>query len=208
VNRSSDQTASRRFLDAFAAIEKHLQNRSHEPAMRRATFYELVDAIAKVDAAVRRYQIDLKEYADLRNAIVHERIGGEPIAEPHMQTVVALEAILRLITAPPKLASVFSKAVIVCSPEEPVSSAARKMRRGNFSQLPVVENRIAAMLTGETIARWLADSWETMRLFWARPSQKYYAIPRIPITGDCSLPARAYLTPRTYLTISLVEGSP
>src|SRR4051812_42816091 len=36
---------------------------------------------------------DLKEFADLRNAIVHERRGGHSIAEPHEKTVRRLEEI-------------------------------------------------------------------------------------------------------------------
>jgi CBS domain-containing protein len=148
--------ASARFLDAFQRIEKHLKNRSQTVDTHRTTFYELVDAAAESDSAVRRYRIDLKEFADLRNAIVHERIGGEPIAEPHMQTVLTLETILSQVSAPPSLRSRFAKAVVCCSPSDPISTAARKMREGNFSSLPVVKDRIIALLTGETIARWLS----------------------------------------------------
>jgi CBS domain-containing protein len=148
--------ASARFLDAFQRIEKHLKNQSKAADTHRTTFYELVDSAAERDSAVRRYRIDLKEFADLRNAIVHERIGGEPIAEPHMQTVIALETILSQVSAPPSLRSRFAKAVVYCSPSDPISSAAQKMRVGNFSSLPVVKERVTALLTGETIARWLS----------------------------------------------------
>jgi predicted transcriptional regulator len=148
---------SRRFLNAFHAIEAHLKklsSRSRAGGSPRDTFYGLVDS-AKGDAAVYRFQFDLKEYADLRNAIVHERKGGLPIAEPHPDTVEAIEGILRQLVAPPKLVTKFRKKVQTCRPEDPIRIPARVMRDHNFSQMPVYGEEFLALLTSETIARWI-----------------------------------------------------
>ncbi len=77
VAPNSDQ-----FLDAFSRIEKLL--RRMVDGRRVDSFTFLVREAAKRSATVRRVEQDLLEYADLRNAIVHERGGGFVIAEPAM----------------------------------------------------------------------------------------------------------------------------
>jgi CBS domain-containing protein len=101
---------------------------------------------------------DLKEYGDLRNAIVHDGFGGQPIAEPHDETVAKLEAILEKLRDPPKLVPAFNVPVVTCEVAQPVGHAAKAMLDGGFSQLPVYENgTFRELLTAETIARWLGD---------------------------------------------------
>jgi hypothetical protein len=78
-------TYSGRFLNASAPIEKHL--RTIVDGERYVTFAALVDKASAGSAVVRRYRDDLREYGDLRNAIVHERSDGYPIAEPHANVV-------------------------------------------------------------------------------------------------------------------------
>jgi hypothetical protein len=73
-----------RFVDAFHTIEKDLRRRTNAgPDVR---FYKLVDLVAPKDALVARHQVDLKEWADLRNAIVHEKTRrhiARPFAGPY-----------------------------------------------------------------------------------------------------------------------------
>jgi hypothetical protein len=88
---------SESFLNSFAAIEKHL--RSIGKADRSASFYQVVDSSARSDRVVRRYRDDLKEYADLRNAIVHERFDGHVIAEPNDRAVADLSKLQAMLTA-------------------------------------------------------------------------------------------------------------
>ena len=76
---------SERFLNAFSKIEKYI--RKLIAGDRRATFYALVDDASKKNSAVNTYRTDLKEFADLRNAIVHERTDGHVSAEPRDDTV-------------------------------------------------------------------------------------------------------------------------
>ena len=148
-------TAGERFLNAFAAIERLLRQKAG--ARREERFSALVEMAATRDPAVRRLAVDLKEYADLRNAIVHERGGGHLIAEPHESTVSRLEAIRSLLERPPQLGSSFHGPVKVSDPSEPVGTAAQEMRAGDFSQIPVYEGpTFVGLLTAETVTRWLA----------------------------------------------------
>jgi predicted transcriptional regulator len=154
------ERASDRYLNAFAAIERHL--RKLVAGSRQDSFYSLVDMAAKKSSSVRRRRDELKEYADLRNAIVHERIDGEPIAEPHDKVVARLEKISELLSNPPRVESAFLGQVSICEPADRVRDVAHKMLLGDFSQLPVYLNQeLIGLLTAETLARWLATRFET-----------------------------------------------
>lgn len=150
---------SDRFLNVFAAIERHL--RKLTAGGRQDTFYALVDTAAQKTASVRRYRVELKEYADLRNAIVHERIDGDPIAEPHEKAVRRLEQIHELLTTPPKVGPEFLGQVTTCEPSDRVRDVARKMLEGDFSQLPVYRGgELIGLLTAETLTRWMSTRFE------------------------------------------------
>ena len=78
---------------AFIDIDtswKIAQTKRHIP-------YQLVDKAALIPLC--DIAIELKEYGDLRNAIVHERIDDQPIAEPH-EKWCAMEAIRDLLPRP------------------------------------------------------------------------------------------------------------
>jgi CBS domain-containing protein len=72
--------------------------------------------------------------------------------------VGGLEAIVELLTKPPKVGDIFRHKVERADVGEPVGRAAKAMLDGNFSQLPVYDgSHFIELLTAETIARWLAD---------------------------------------------------
>ena len=77
------------FLDAFASVERYLRLRvaadTHMP------FSRMLRQVASDDSLLACFSDDLREFADLRTAIVHERGGGRAIAEPHDEVVLVLE---------------------------------------------------------------------------------------------------------------------
>ena len=155
------------FLDAYASVEKLL--RGWLDPDRSMSFGRLVDLAARVRPAVRHYRDDLKELSQLRNAIVHEPGGGHPIADPYPETVETLQDILALLLSPPRLLALAeasppagSTAVEICRPSEQIGVAAGRMYAGRFSQLPVYdEGRFVALLTAETVMRWVADGLQS-----------------------------------------------
>jgi len=147
---------SRRFLNAFIGIEQALEKIVKNK--RRVPFYQLVDLAAKTDPFVREIAIELKEYGDLRNAIVHERIDDKPIAEPHQDVVERLERIRVLMHSPPTVEESFLGPVITCNLEDSISAAITKMHANSFSKLPVYKShRFMGILTAEAVTYWLAD---------------------------------------------------
>lgn len=145
---------SDRFLTAFGAIEFYLRALTGEP--KRTRFYTMVDKAAEINAAVRRYADDLKEFADLRNAIIHERTDEHVIAEPNDLAVCQIEHIQRLLEHPPRVIPVFQKQVLSMQAADPIAAAAYAMLVNNYSQLPIYEDReFSGLLTTEGITRWL-----------------------------------------------------
>jgi CBS domain-containing protein len=146
---------SAKFLNAFAAVEKLLRNLSG--ADRHVPFYQLVDAAALRSAAVGRHREDLREYADLRNAITHERRGGEAIAEPHDSVVSDLQRLAAALANPPRVLPTFAKQVHTVHVSDPIDKALAFFFPRNFSQVPVVsDGRVVGLLTTNTVSRWLA----------------------------------------------------
>ena len=149
-------TNSERFLQAFGAIERHL--RMQTGLEKRARFYTLVDKGAEMNAAVRRFSDDLKEFADLRNAIVHERTDEHVIAEPNDLAVRQIEHIQDLLEHPPRVIPIFQKQVHHMTTDDPIAVAAYLMRQHGFSQLPIyAADGFRGLLTTDDIARWLGE---------------------------------------------------
>lgn len=147
------------FLSVFSDIEKWL--RSAAGVDRSVPFFQLVDRVATREAAVRRYRDDLKEFADLRNAIVHERGDGRVIAEPNERALADFELIRRALVNPPKVVPLFRREVKCRGDAEPVGHAVADMRAGSFSQMPILrDGAVVAVLTSETVVRWLASEVE------------------------------------------------
>jgi CBS domain-containing protein len=145
---------SERFLSAFSSIEKALRERA--AGDRWSPFYSVVDLLSQGDVGVRHYRDDLKEFADLRNAIVHERTDGHPIAEPNDRAVADIERLARLILSPPTLLPAFQREVQTVGAEEPVGKALLLIGARGFSQVPVLDGaKIVGMVNGTTVVRWL-----------------------------------------------------
>jgi len=148
---------TKRFISAYNEIDSFLRRLCKEGA--QATFSSLIVRAAQTNKAVGHHTQDLREYADLRNAILHGYREDEPIATPYSKTVKTLEAIRDDLIAPPKVGTLFPTKVSVCNPDSFISVVAQQMFQTSFSQLPVYsESKLEALLTTDTIARWLAYS--------------------------------------------------
>jgi hypothetical protein len=84
---------------------------------RYISYAELVRRVSNLDKGYHKFQRYLEEFGDLRNAIVHERIDGEVIAEPHLKIVLEIEQIASVLTQPERVKDHFLKKVDVVSEE-------------------------------------------------------------------------------------------
>lgn len=147
------------FLDAFSSIERELRRLTNED--KNASFSHLLNKAKKSNAIVARLADDLRQLSDLRNAIVHERREGEPIADPREATVAEIRQIEELLLGPPKVTDLPHSEVVLTTSSETIGNAAQRMYDGDFSQLPVYDDgKWSGLLTAETIARWVASKLE------------------------------------------------
>ena len=148
---------TKRFVGAYNAIDSFLRRTCKEGAQE--TFSRLVTKTATANKAVHFYAQDLREYADLRNAILHGYREDEPIATPLAKTVKELENIRDKVLSPPKVITLFSAKVAFCDPDDHIGIVTKQMFQTKFSQIPVYrDKKLEALLTTDTIVRWLAES--------------------------------------------------
>ena len=93
--------------------------------------------------------MELQEYADLRNAIVHQRSDeGHIIAIPIDEVVAEIEELARKICEPPKVSAHFLKPVKICDPQTEIREAVDIMETMGSSKLPVyAQGGFHALLT-------------------------------------------------------------
>ncbi|NLY38218.1 MAG: hypothetical protein GX044_02830 [Firmicutes bacterium] len=143
-----------RFLNAYAVIEHEMQKLLDLKEHRR--FSDLVHRAAKINPVIEQFKFDLKEFGDLRNAIVHDRAGGKVIAEPNDEVVAQIEKIAALLLEPPKVLPLFRKKVLLLAAGDPVSRAVKEMSLHGFTQIPVLErDTMIGLLTSHMVIKWM-----------------------------------------------------
>ena len=156
----SDQTVNRAipFLAAFNDIEAYL--RELLQAKKSDNFRWMVDLAVRKHLLSEEHAVELREYAELRNAITHGLYTEDmrPIAEPLPETVAEIERIRDILRDPPTALGVLGHhEVHTLTPEDDIREALRVIRSTTISQLPIYDNgRCTGILTTNTIARWVA----------------------------------------------------
>lgn len=147
---------SAEFMNIFNKLEKYFKDQVDDG--ERRPFYSLISTLKHSNSNVRYYYVKLKEYADLRNAIVHERIDGRVIAEPNEYAIKELQLIYDKITTSPKVIEVCAHSVKTLSIRDNLSIALGLMNKHGFSQIPIYdENRVyAGMLNSIAISCWMS----------------------------------------------------
>jgi hypothetical protein len=130
-----NMTNSERFLKAFAQLERFLKDNA--PHQRHRSFYQLVELVGETQPAVKQVEHDLKEYADLRNAIIHERRGEMVIAEPNPYAVNDIERIAELVRTPPKIIPLFRTQVAELSEDREIAVAVKMIYKKSISEIPI-----------------------------------------------------------------------
>lgn len=151
---------AQRFLSAYASIEKSLKQITGNT--RYVKFYQLLEEASRKNKFAQKYEIELQEYAELRNAIVHQRDGvGKIIAQPTLETVEDIEKIAELLDEIPPVSKFFLKKVLFCELNESILEVQKRMEENNISKMPVyAESGVVGILTVEAIAKWACGQLE------------------------------------------------
>ncbi|TYB95229.1 MAG: CBS domain-containing protein [Kosmotoga sp.] len=153
------------FINTFASIEKLLAKEVKQSEYVK--FYELIEMAKKKNAIVRHNECDLKQFADLRNAIVHNRPGGHPIAKSYVETVRSIKKIYIQLKEPPLIKNL-AKKVETISPKTKLSEVLKIIYNKKYSQIPVYDNSsdYVGIITTNAITRWMiSESYQGLVSF-------------------------------------------
>lgn len=155
-----DRQNSERFLSAFNKIEKKMK--SLIDRKDHVSFFKAIDLSKKEHATIRKFEDELREFGDLRNAIVHHRTETEyVIAEPHPEIVELIEQIEKLLSTPVTVGTLFAREVHTVRLEDTLKEVLRMVRDRNFKHIPIYDGaEFSGLLTANGIMRWLASTAE------------------------------------------------
>ncbi len=153
VNKNNSEI----FLEVFTEIERSLKEICNDEYT--SNFSELLRKARGLNQVVNYYASDLKEFAQLRNAIVHTRRQNFIIAEPHHDVVQEVVHINKLLQNPPLVKTVMKPNPFRVSSSARVKEVLNTFAEKGFMRCPVVENgQVVGLITAKTIARWLVSS--------------------------------------------------
>lgn len=145
---------AQRFLDAYSGIEKKLAEQIRET--RYIPFSQLIYRCAKNNYVVSNNLETLREYNELRNAIVHTRgEENEIIAQPCDSVVENIERILRLLSMEDSILNYACRPVKTVKLTDDIHSAFALMEKMETSKIPVYEDKTyKGILTAGMVASW------------------------------------------------------
>ena len=151
---------SDRFITSYNRLDHSM--RKIVGTQEHMSFFRLIDLAKKHSAIIRKYEADLREYGDLRNAIVHHRTTSEyAIAEPHDEVVEKMEEIEEALTKPITVGQMFSVQVTVFQETDSLSYALKVIKDKKYNQFPVYRgNQFLGLITPVRIVMWMASQAE------------------------------------------------
>jgi predicted transcriptional regulator len=147
------------FEITFNQIHQHLKELNGYP--KNDNFVELLQRSKLKHSVIRVHFDQLKQYAKLRNAIVHERISGDYfIATPHTDVVDQLKRIKRTLDQPPKALEFATQPVLYFKEDTDLTHIIEAFEEHGISQFPIynLDRSFAGLLTNDGIVRWLSQN--------------------------------------------------
>ncbi len=142
------------FLTLFNKIEQFLDklNQSTE----HYGFRRLVDYLSKNNDLVATYKMELVDYLELRNALVHKSTG-KPIAEPSDEVIKKMKEIYDALSNPPLAINIAAKPVYTCTTKTPILEVIKEMNRNFYTAIPVYnQDLFVGVFSDHSLTRWLA----------------------------------------------------
>ena len=158
MTNQAEPTRTETFIALFNELEQFL--RDSTGAARNVPFVGLVQSASKRNAAIRHHGQQMREWSDLRNAIVHEHPKGRIIAEVTPAALEEFQHIVEQVTAPPPVLPMFQRDVRVFKESDPLLEAVEDLWREGYSQVIVRRGEALTLLSYTGIARWMGKRVE------------------------------------------------
>jgi hypothetical protein len=153
-------TNAEQFIEHYTVIEKYMR-RVYGSKGQYESFTQLISKAEKNNSIIKHYANDLREYGELRNAIIHNRAPNENtvIAEPHSFVVEKMEHIREMIENPKKVSDVMTKKVFIASIDDEIYETARSMYRNVYTHVPIYDDssRFIGVLSESALLRWVGQ---------------------------------------------------
>ena len=145
------------FIDLFTEIEQKLKEICGDTY--HSNFSELLRRARNLNPTLQRYTNDLREYAQLRNAIIHTRRENFVIAEPHNDVVSEIRHIRNMLYNPPKVSKVMQEKPFCATPSMRILEMLGTFADKGFMRCPVIDgNKIVCLITAKSLARWIVSN--------------------------------------------------
>jgi predicted transcriptional regulator len=148
-----------RFEIIFNQIHQILKELNGYP--KNDNFVELLQRSKLKHSVIRVHFDQLKQYAKLRNAIVHEKTSGDYyIATPHVDVVEALERIKQTLEQPPLALEFATRPVLFYKESTPLTHVMEAFDKHGISQFPIyTDNKeFMGLLTNDGVVRYISRS--------------------------------------------------
>ena len=143
-----------RFLDAYASIEHALTVIVKDT--RYIPYQQLLFKAQKYSWVVSKNLQELREYGELRNALVHLRDGkNEVIAEPTDTVTKDIERIAKLLTSNDNVMQYVSQPVQTVSLQDTIVDTYKIMEKMDTTKVPVYcKDEFVGVLKVESVCKW------------------------------------------------------
>ena len=163
-------TNAEQFLEHYAAIERYMRRVYGSPG-QYDTFLQLITKAEKQHSIIKYYASDLREYGELRNAIIHNRApdANAIIAEPHSFVVERMAHIRAMIEHPTKIKDVMTSPVFTAQTTDVLYHTAKTMLDNIYTHVPVYDgDTFIGMLSESAILRWIGHRVSNKQLVATR----------------------------------------
>jgi len=139
---------SDRFIKIYNQLDNFMRT-SLEGDVKSSHVY-LIDTLAKKSHLFKHYKNDLKEFAELRNAIVHNthfcgNTYGDIIAEPHDVVVEMYEDLYDKVSLPKVAKDLYrridDKSVMTATLDFKIIDIIKNMYNKTYTCVPIIENK-------------------------------------------------------------------
>ncbi|MCR5230976.1 MAG: hypothetical protein K6D03_12700 [Solobacterium sp.] len=150
---NEEKSNAERFLDAYASIESSLNRILGK--VDYVNFSILLKQGARANSVVKNHLSELKEYAELRNAIVHQRGNHEEIiAQPSDSVTITIERIAYLLEKDQRMLNFATTPVKYAYMDTTQKQLLDMMLKSHTTKIPVYGSEgFCGLATMETIAK-------------------------------------------------------
>lgn len=150
------------FLDLFNQLEQLLDEMNH--STEHYGFRRLVENLSKRNKLVNNFKVQLIEYNELRNAIVHKSTG-RPIAEPYPEVVGEMQHMLDVLSRPPLAVDIATSPVYTCTTQTTLKELVTQMSQNHYTSIPVYhDDRFVGVFSDNSVTKYLANTKQAIDL--------------------------------------------